>query len=244
MSRCEVTCRGEDRSFAFEPESTALLVIDMQRHFLSGPDDEADSAAVHAVQSAGADEPMEMRAIIPRVAHLVRIARHLGCMLVHTREGYSPDLGDVSGFRRELDYVGHDGPLGRTLIRGEIGHDFVAELQPLAGETVIDKASFGAFFRTGLDEHLRQNGVTHLILCGVTTQCCVHSTLREAVDLGYWCLTVADCCAASEQSLHDAALLLIAGEGHLFGWVADLADLADLARPASSGGTPASYSDA
>jgi nicotinamidase-related amidase len=89
---------------------------------------------------------------------------------------------------------------------------------------VIDKAGFSAFHASDLDEILKQDGIDHLILCGVTTQCCVHSTLREAVDRGYWCLTVADCCAASESGMHDAALSLIAGEGHLFGWVADLQD--------------------
>ena len=86
---------------------------------------------------------------------------------------------------------------------------------------------FGAFYNTNLDELLKRDGIDHIIMCGVTTQCCVHSTLREAVDRGYWCLTIADCCAASEPGMHEAALSLIAGEGHLFGWVADAQDVVD-----------------
>jgi nicotinamidase-related amidase len=131
----------------------------------------------------------------------------------------------VHAYRASLDYVGKPGPLGRFCILGEPGHEFVDEVQPLAAETVIDKASFGAFYNTALDDLLRADGIDHLILCGVTTQCCVHSTLREAVDRGYWCLTLADACAASEPGLHEAALQLIAGEGHLFGWVADTRNL-------------------
>ena len=90
---------------------------------------------------------------------------------------------------------------------------------------MIDKASFGAFYNTDLEQILRSGAIDHLIICGVTTQCCVHSTLREAVDRGYWCLTVADGCAATDAGMHDAALQLIAGEGHLFGWVADASDV-------------------
>ena len=121
--------------------------------------------------------------------------------------------------------VGDPGPLGRFLIRGEAGHDFVDELRPAQGEAVVDKPGFGAFYRTDLEGMLRAAGVTHLILSGITTQCCVHSTLREAVDRGFWCLTVADCCAAIETAWHDATMSLIPSEGHLFGWICDLDDL-------------------
>ena len=234
MTIVGVECHGESRRFEFDPAKTALIIIDMQRHFLGDPETEQEAAeeveqeAAPNPESAAeseADTDSDMRGIIPRVHALANTARSLGCTLVHTREGYSADLSDVSPFRRDLDYIGHPGPLGRTLIRGEAGHDFVAELQPLPGELVIDKASFGAFYQTELEARLRARGITHLMLCGVTTQCCVHSTLREAVDRGFWCLTVADCCAASEPELHDAALKLIAGEGHLFGWITDLANI-------------------
>ena len=209
MSELSVRCRG-NRTYDFSPATAALLVIDMQRDFI------ADRAS----------EPARaMRSIVPSVHKLVELARGLGCTVIHTREGYSPDLNDVTPYKRSLGYVGRRGPLGRCLIRGEPGHDFIDELRPLPDELVIDKAAFGAFYKTELEEHLCAAGVDHLIICGVTTQCCVQSTLREAVDRGYWCLTVADCCGASEPDLHEAALSLIAGEGHLFGWVCDLADL-------------------
>jgi nicotinamidase-related amidase len=210
MSKISVQCRDR-RTYEFSPAQTALLVIDLQREFFA----------------EGMGECLdEMRAILPRVKRLIAIARKLNCKLIYTRESYQPDLSDVNAYRRSLGYVGRPGPLGRFCILGEPGHEFVEECRPLPDETVIDKASFGAFYNTGLDDLLRQDGIDHLILCGVTTQACVHSTLREAVDRGYWCLTVADCCAALEPGLHDAALELIAAEGHLFGWVADVQDIA------------------
>lgn len=222
MTKRSVNC-WHDRSYEFRPEATALLVIDMQRDFFPDPDDP---------ESDGTVDPRT--AIVPRVAALTEHARQLGIKVIHTREGYHADLSDVSGFRRSLEYVGRPGPDGLLLIRGEAGHDFLDALQPRADELVIDKAAFSAFHGTGLDDHLRQAGIDHLILCGVTTQCCVHSTLRSAVDCGYWCLTVADCCAAEEPILHDAALALIAGEGHLFGWICDLADFEHVALDESA----------
>ncbi len=207
----EVACRGE-RIYRFAPATTALLSIDFQREFFT----------------EGSGECLdEMRAMLPRAAALLALMRDLGCRIIHTRESYRPDLADVSAYRRSLDYVGRPGPLGRFCILGEPGHEFVDGLQPRDDEVVIDKASFGAFYRSGLERVLAHGGIDHLVLSGVTTQCCVHSTLREAVDRGFWCLTVADCCAASEPGLHDAALDLIAGEGHLFGWVSDYGQLAD-----------------
>ena len=209
MSGISVQCRG-DRIYEFSPEATALLVIDLQQEFF--------------VEGIG-ECLEEMQSILPRVATVIALARDLGCKVIHTRESYKPDLTDVHAYRRSLDYVGEPGPLGRFCILGEPGHEFVDQAQPLPNEPVIDKASFGAFYNTNLDDLLRQDGIDHIIMCGVTTQCCVHSTLREAVDRGYWCLTVADCCAASDPGMHDAALDLIAGEGHLFGWVSDTQDV-------------------
>ncbi|MEQ9491759.1 MAG: cysteine hydrolase [Alphaproteobacteria bacterium] len=204
MPSLTIPCRS-GRAFEFDPSATALVVIDMQKDFFTGDGE-------------------SMLDTVPCVAALTGWARTVGCTVIHTREGYRPDMSDVSAFRRSLNYVGRDGPLGRFLIRGEPGHDFLDVLKPRPGETVIDKAGFSAFHDTGLHQHLSAAGIDHLILCGVTTQCCVHSTLRDAVDLGYWCLTVADCCAASEPGLHEAALRLIEGEGHLFGWICSAAD--------------------
>ena len=209
MGKISVRCRG-DRVYEFSPESTALLSIDFQKEFF--------------VEGIG-ECLDEMLSILPRVARLISLARNLQCKVVHTRESYQPDLSDVSGYRKSLEYVGKPAPLGHFCVLGEPGHEFVEEVQPMQNEPVIDKASFGAFYNTDLDEILKRDGIDHLIMCGVTTQCCVHSTLREAVDRGYWCLTVADSCAATEPGLHDAAISLIAGEGHLFGWVADFQDV-------------------
>lgn len=188
---------------------TALLVIDLQKEFFT--DDIGECFE-------------DMRSILPRVESVISLARKLGCKLIHTRESYKPDLSDVHAYRRSLNYVGEPGPLGRFNIIGEPGHEFVEQVKPLSNELVIDKASFGAFYNTALDDQLQQDGIDHIIMCGVTTQCCVHSTLREAVDRGYWCLTIADCCAASDPGMHESALKIIAGEGHLFGWVSDTQD--------------------
>ncbi len=212
MSLCDVPCRG-DRRYQFQPAHTALLVIDMQKDFFASTsqDDAGEAGGLYG--------------IVPKVAALCGLLRSAGCTLIHTREGYSPDLSDLQPFRHKSDGVGRRGPLGRFLIRGEAGQDFLDELRPEAGETVLDKPGFGAFFSTDLHAILQRQSITHLILCGVTTQCCVQSTLREAVDRGYWCLMIADCCAAYEPVVHDAAISVIAAEGYLFGWVADLADL-------------------
>ena len=209
MREITVQCRG-NRTYRFSPESTALLVIDLQQEFFTDGSGECVEA---------------MRAILPRVAAILGMARELGCKVIHTRESYQPDLSDVHEYRRSLNYVGKPGPLGRFCILGEPGHEFVDQVKPLPSEPVVDKASFGAFYNSNLDDLLKQDGIDHLMLCGVTTQCCVHSTLREAVDRGYWCLTIADCCAASDPGMHDAALEIIAGEGHLFGWVSDTKDV-------------------
>ena len=211
MESFSIKCRG-GRDYRFSPASSALLVIDLQQEFFT--DD-------------GGECVEEMRLILPRAARLIELMRELGCRVIHTRESYRADLGDVHAYRQSLGYVGKPGPLGRFCIVGEPGHEFVDMVKPTAAETVIDKAGFSAFYNSELERELQQDAIDHLIICGVTTQCCVHSTLREAVDRGYWCLTIADCCAASEPGLHDAALELIAGEGHLFGWVADYRDIAD-----------------
>jgi len=204
------------RTFHADPERTALIVIDMQRDFL---------VAQGASGLAGVDTGL-LAAIVPAVRDILDAARLAGLVVVHTREGHKADLSDLPATKREQYAasgipIGEPGPLGRRFVRGEAGHAIVPELAPVAGEMVIDKPGFGAFFATDLEERLRAAGVTHLILAGVTTQCCVHSTLREAVDRGFACLTVADACATEDRELHEAVLKIIASEGHLFGWIAD-----------------------
>jgi nicotinamidase-related amidase len=166
------------------------------------------------------------RALDPARATLAA-ARTTGMHVVHTREGYAADLSDLNPFRRISDpFIGGVGPNGRFLIRGELGNQIVPEMAPLAGELVLDKAGFSAFFRTGLSETLGRNSITHLILMGVTTQCCVASTLRNAVDEGYFCLLLEDCCAAFDPADHDASIRVIYAENNNFGWVSDSARFA------------------
>jgi len=204
-----------DRSFALEAASTALLAIDMQRDFL---EDGGYCAAEGGDVSAG-------QAIIPAFAAVLGAARKAGIKIIHTREGYLPDGSDMNPLKRERNSTGTPGPLGRFLIRGEPGQDIIPDLYPHDGEPVIDKPGFSAFYRTGLEKMLADGGISHLIIMGVTTQCCVHSTLRSAVDRGFWCLTVEDCCAALDPALHEGAMSLIYGENHLFGWVCQSAGL-------------------
>jgi nicotinamidase-related amidase len=208
-----VTCK-HDRHFNFDPVHMALMVIDMQRDFL----EKGGMCDVLGEDTAA------MRAIVPRLKLVLHAARKRGLTVIYTREGYAPDLSDMHGLKRERYGTESNGPLGRFLIRGEPGHEIISELFPRPEETVIDKPGFGSFYRTVLDQHLSRQKITHLIITGVTTQCCVHSTLREAVDRGFYCLTLADCCAAIDKALHDMAISLIYGEGHLFGWVAESPD--------------------
>ena len=210
----DVACNF-DRTFVFDASSIALIAIDMQRDFV-------DPAGYCA---AAGDDVSACGKIIPRFKSVLEAARAADIHVIHTREGYLPDGSDMSAMKRERGSTGNPGPLGRFLIRGEPGQDIIEELYPEPGEPVFDKPGFSVFHRTGLHEYLQERGITHLVMMGVTTQCCVHSSLRSAVDRGYWCLTVEDCCAALEPGLHEAAMSLIYGEGHLFGWVCRANDL-------------------
>jgi len=199
----------------FDWQSTALLVIDMQRDFL----DPAGYAA-----RAGLDTT-RLRDAIPGVARLLKAARDAGIVVVHTREANAPDLSDVppaflDATRRTGAPVGSDGPLGRLLVRGERGSGIVDELAPVPGEIVLDKPGFSAFEGTPLGAMLLARGIRTLVICGITTEVCVSSTLRTATDRGFRCITVRDACASSYPDLHDAALRMIEVEGGVFGKVA------------------------
>jgi len=202
------------------PAETALLIIDMQRDF-------CDSRGYAA--QAGMDVAV-LRSPIPVIVAVREHARRLGMMVIYTREGHRADGSDchpqkLLRSQRAGAAIGSVGPMGRLLIRGEPGHDMIDELRPLPGEPVVDKPGYGAFYQTDLELLLRSRGIRQLVLTGVTTDVCVHSTLREAVDRGYACTTVADGCAAADPQLHAAALRMIQGEGNIFGQVVQGAEL-------------------
>jgi len=201
-----------------EPARTALLVIDMQRDFL----DPGGYAAQAGLDISRLREP------ITSIRALLAAARHERVNVVHTREGHLPDLSDCPPAKLERSSaarapIGSQGPLGRLLLRGEYGHDFIDELRPWPGELVVDKPGYSAFEHTDPQAWLEQRGIETLILTGVTTEVCVSSTLRTAVDRGYRCITVRDACASSYADLHAATLATIGVEGGIFGQVMDSA---------------------
>ena len=205
---------------ATDAGATALLVIDMQRDFCEAGG-YADQAGLDIARLSG---------VIDNIAALLAAARTAGMAVIYTREGHLPDLSDCPPVKRLRSRqggaeIGSNGPMGRLLIRGEHGQDVIDRLAPQAGEVVIDKPGYGAFHRTGLQQVLSERGIVHLILCGVTTEVCVHSTLREAIDRGYACVTVADACAASQARLQEPALAMIGVEGGIFGQVRSTAEL-------------------
>jgi nicotinamidase-related amidase len=187
------------------PTCTALLVIDMQRDFL-----DAGGYAAHAGLDVGA-----LRRSIPAIQNLLATARRLGMLVVHTREGHRPDLSDCQPAKLERSRaagaeIGSAGPLGRLLVRGE---------------PVVDKPGYGAFHQTDLGQILSNRDIRDLVLTGVTTEVCVHSTLREAVDHGYRCALASDACGSAHPQLHEAALQMVTVEGGLFGRVASSSSL-------------------
>jgi nicotinamidase-related amidase len=196
----------------FQARTTALLVIDMQRDFLH-PDGYAARASLDIAPLRKAIEP---------VSRVLAAARAAELTVLHTREGHLPDLSDCPPYKLERSRragaeIGAAGPMGRLLVRGERGHDFIDALQPQAGEIVIDKPGYSAFEHTALGQLLTTRGIDTLILTGITTEVCVSSTLRTAVDRGYRCFTVADACTSSDAHLHAAALRMIGVEGGIFG---------------------------
>ncbi len=218
---------------ASDPSRTALLVIDLQRDFCS-PGGYANQAGIDIAP---------MQAVVVNAVRLLKAARAAGLLVVHTREGHLSDLSDcpATKLQRSVDAgapIGSLGPLGRLLVRGEQGHDFVDAVRPLSGEEVIDKPGYGAFHQTRLSRVLSDRGIEQLIVCGVTTEVCVHSTLREAVDRGFLCTTVSDATAASTPALQAPALAMIGVEGGIFGQVRSTDDVV-----ASLQGLPAAEPD-
>ena len=202
-------------AFDLHPPTAALLVIDMQRDFLEPG----------GFGAALGNDVSLLRQTIAPTTRVVGAARERGLLVAHTREGHRPDLSDLPTSKltrgRLPLRIGDHGPMGRILVRGEAGHDIIPELAPAAGEPVIDKPGKGAFYATDLDAVLRNRGIAQLIVCGVTTEVCVHTTVREANDRGFECLVLSDCVGSYFPEFHHAALAMIAAQGGIFGWVAD-----------------------
>ena len=211
--------RAQPYDFTLDLAHCAFLIIDMQRDFL-----EPGGFG----ESLGNDVSHLRRAISPTRQTLAS-ARAAGMTVIHTREGHRPDLSDLPPAKKARGGapvgIGDPGPMGRILVRGEPGHAIIPELAPQPGEPVIDKPGKGAFYATDLDAILRNRGISQLIVAGVTTEVCVHTTVREANDRGFECLVLADCCASYFPEFHDAALRMIAAQSGIFGWVADSGDL-------------------
>ncbi|WP_426954078.1 cysteine hydrolase family protein [Muricoccus radiodurans] len=222
--------QAEPSAFTFAPGRTALVIIDMQRDFLE-PGGFGAALGNDVAHLASAIGPC--RAVLDA-------ARATGMLVIHTREGHRPDLSDAPPAKVQRGAprlrIGDPGPMGRILIRGEPGHDIIPALAPIAGEPVIDKPGKGAFYGTELEAILRHRGIEALILTGVTTEVCVHTTLREANDRGFRCLVLSDACASYFPEFHAAALAMVSAQGGIFGWVADSAALtAALATQEESG---------
>jgi nicotinamidase-related amidase len=210
-----VSVPAEPYSFSLVPATTALVIIDMQRDFL-----EPGGFG----EGLGNDVSLLQRVIAP-LRVVLAAARASGLMVIHTREGHRDDMSDcppskLARGRLEAG-IGSPGPKGRVLIRGEFGHGIVDELAPAAGEVVLDKPGKGAFYATDLDLLLRNQGITSLIVTGVTTEVCVHTTVREANDRGFECLVLGDCVGSYFPEFHEVGLRMIAAQGGIFGWVAE-----------------------
>jgi nicotinamidase-related amidase len=233
MSIAPTVIPAEPYPFLMDPATTALVIIDMQRDFLL-------PGGFGAM--LGNDVSLLTKVIEP-LAGVLAAARAAGMLVIHTREGHRPDLSDCPPAklaRGNLDTpIGADGPNGRILVRGEHGHGIVEELAPVEGEVVLDKPGKGAFYATDLELLLHNAAITSLVVTGVTTEVCVHTTVREGNDRGFECLVLSDCVGSYFPEFHEVGLQMIAAQGGIFGCVAPSSEfLAVLAPQEVSACTP------
>lgn len=214
MNHSATQLEATPKQISLQWDKTALLIIDMQRDFL-------ESGGFG--ESLGNDVSQLRHTITPNI-ELLAAWRAKGLTVIHTREGHLPDLSDVPANKLaigEHHKIGDHGAMGRILIIGEAGQDIIPELYPINGEKVIDKPGKGAFYNTDLDQYLKEKQIDTLLVCGVTSEVCVNSSIREATDRGYRCVAIEDCCASYFPELHQVAMRLITSQGGIFGWVSN-----------------------
>ncbi len=223
------TIVAEPEPISLDWPATALVIIDMQRDFM-----EPGGFG----ETLGNDVSQLARAVKP-IGAVLAAARSMGMLVIHTREGHLPDLSDAPAAKIARGApslrIGDPGPMGRILVRGEAGHDIIPALYPRAGEIVIDKPGKGAFYATALGDVLKKHGVENLLVCGVTTEVCVNTTVREANDRGYRCVVISDGCASYFPEFHEMGLKMIKAQGGIFGWVADSAAVLESMQTESAG---------
>ncbi|MGZ4611950.1 MAG: cysteine hydrolase family protein [Kineosporiaceae bacterium] len=209
-----LTVDSDPYTYTFDPATTAFRVIHMKRDFVE-----------HGGfgETLGNDVSL-LAAVVPPLGAALAAVRRTGLTVIHTREGHLPDLSDLPPAKLDRGSpslrIGDPGPKGRILVRGEYGHDIVDELAPLPGELVVDKPGKGSFHGTSLAQELDARGIASLVVTGVTTEVCVHTTVREANDRGYECLVLSDCVGSYFPEFHRVGLAMIAAQGGIFGWVA------------------------
>jgi nicotinamidase-related amidase len=211
------TIEAEPAPVAVDLERSALIIIDMQRDFLEPG----------GFGAALGNDVSRLHAAVGPCAQVLAAARSTGLLVIHTREGHRADLTDAPPVKVERGdpgmRIGAPGPMGRILVRGEPGHDIIPKLYPITGEPVIDKPGKGAFYQTDLELMLKNRAIDTLLVCGVTTEVCVNTTVREANDRGFRCIVLADCCASYFPEFHDMGLKMIKAQGGIFGSVSSSA---------------------